>query len=273
MDVRGAVLPRLLRTLVRNASRGLTPEARFSLLASLGSVLVPEYRFKWPQMEWWHDDAFTRYLARFGEAAGFNADRRLMVHELIRLTEGVPGDTAECGVYQGAGSYVICAANAKDPDRSHHIFDSFAGLSEPSDQDGEHWTAGNLAFGLAGVRENLSEFERVHYYQGWIPERFPEVSDRRFSFVHIDVDLAEPTRDSIEFFYPLMNPGGIIVCDDYGFTTCPGATRAIDDFLAGRDEKMIRLSGGGGFMVKGSRTGAPPLSSWAKTAGRGVGRA
>jgi hypothetical protein len=53
-----------------------------------------------------------------------------------------------------------------------------------------------------------------------------------------------------------MNDGGVLVCDDYGFTTCPGATRAIDDYLSDKDERMIALPAGGGFLIKGCKTGA-----------------
>lgn len=49
------------------------------------------------------------------------------------------------------------------------------------------------------------------------------------------VDLYEPTKDSIEFFYDKLNVGGIFLCDDYGFTSCPGATKAIDEFLVDKD--------------------------------------
>ena len=50
-----------------------------------------------------------------------------------------------------------------------------------------------------------------------IPTRFDEVADRSFCFVHVDVDLFEPTRESIAFFYPRMVPGGVMLFDDYGF--------------------------------------------------------
>lgn len=102
------------------------------------------------------------------------------------------------------------------------------------------------------MHRNLAEFGgSFRTYKGWVPERFHEVEDRRFSFVHIDVDLYEPTRASLEFFHPRMNPGGIIVCDDYNFTSCPGASSAVDDFLAALPEKMVGLSGGSGFLIKG----------------------
>ena len=47
-----------------------------------------------------------------------------------------------------------------------------------------------------------------------------------------------------------MNKGGIILCDDYGFSTCPGAKQAVDEFLAGKPEKIIWLSGSSAFIVK-----------------------
>lgn len=259
MSIRSA-LTHLTLEVVAKVTRPLSEEARFALLVRFGRVLLPQYRFKWPHMQWWQDEEFTEYLRTFGEVDGFNTDRRLMVHELLRLTAGISGDTAECGVFQGAGSYLICVANTGSELRIHHVFDSFEGMSPPTEEDGEYWRAASMAFSFNGVQRNLEQFERVEYHKGWIPTRFADVADRVFSFVHIDVDLAGPTRDSIEFFYPRMSKGGIIVCDDYGFTTCPGATRAIDEYLSDKPEKMIRLSAGGGFLIKGTTTGEPPLS-------------
>ncbi len=207
---------------------------------------------------WWDDEAFTRYLERFGELRGFNTDRRWMLSQLLRLIHDVPGDTAECGVYQGAGSWLICHANSRNTSqqRTHHIFDSFEGVSEPGKQDTAYWRAGDLACGIGEVRKNLGEFQHLSFRKGWIPERFHDVEHRRFAFVHIDVDLYEPTRDSLAFFYSRMNPGGIILCDDYGFTTCPGATSAVNEILRVKPEKMISLPCGGGFMIKGQATDA-----------------
>jgi O-methyltransferase len=256
----------LLRNGLRLVSRSLSTDARFVLLTEAGRALVPAYRFKRPAMAWWEDRAFNDYLERFGEFDFYNTDRRLALAELLRLVARVPGDTAECGVYKGSTSYLICAANATNdihPNRIHHVFDSFEGLSGPSPLDGTYWTAGALAFGLEGVKQNLSEFEslnRIRYYRGWIPERFPEITDKRFAFVHIDVDLHQPTKDSFEFFYPRMNEGGILVCDDYGFTSCPGVGPAIDAYLTDKPEKMVRLASGGGFCIKGLATSTPVLA-------------
>jgi hypothetical protein len=226
-------------------------EAALYLLNKVGKTLIPGYRFVFPQLAWWFDAPFNAFLRRFDELEGMNSDRKWMVRQLCRLARRVDGDTAECGVFRGASSYLICAAN-RGTGKVHHAFDSFEGLSRPGPRDGDYWTAGTLACDLDSVKAALREFDAVAYHKGWIPDRFADVADRRFSFVHVDVDLEQPTRDSIAFFYPRMNSGGVFVCDDYGFTSCPGATLAVDDYLADKPEKMIGLSGGGGFFIKGA---------------------
>ena len=86
--------------------------------------------------------------------------------------------------------------------------------------------------------------------RGLIPSRFPELDERSFSFVHIDVDLYQPTFDSIAFFYPRMIQGGLILCDDYGFTSCPGAKKAIDEFMADKPECVVQLPTGQALILK-----------------------
>jgi hypothetical protein len=141
-------------------------------------------------------------------------------------------------------------------DKIHYIFDSFEGLSEPGHLDGKYWSTGNLSFSEELVIDMLKPFvvnKDYFSYKGWIPSRFNDVSDVKFSFVHVDVDLFRPTLDSIEFFYDKIVAGGIFLCDDYGFSTCPGATKSIDEFLANKIEKMIYLPDGGGYFIKGIR--------------------
>ena len=178
---------------------------RFNLLTIVGKHLVPKYRFKWPEMAWWDDEEFSEYLGNFDELEGRNSDRKWMLGQLLRMIDDVPGDTAECGVFTGASSYLICKGNERSNfPREHYLFDSFEGLSQPTDEDGVHWSQGDLAYQLSQVRENLKGFDRLHFHKGWIPNEFPHAEDRQFAFVHVDVDLYEPTRDSFEFFYPRM---------------------------------------------------------------------
>ena len=60
----------------------------------------------------------------------------------------------------------------------------------------------------------------------------------------------QPTRDSIEFFWPRINPGGILLLDDYGFFICPGARKAADDFFKGRPEPILEIPTGQGLIIK-----------------------
>jgi hypothetical protein len=228
-------------------------------MQSFGKLILPQYRYQWPEISWWQNKAFNDYLDKFGELKLTNTDRRWTLYQLLRLVEAIPGNTAECGVYQGASPYLICnfIDQSRNQARTHFIFDSFEGLSAPSRLDGDHWSAGDLAWELADVKRTLAKFQNISWHKGWIPERFVDVEDKDFAFVHIDVDLYEPTLESIRFFYYRMNCGGIILCDDYGFATCPGVTSAIEEFLSDKPEKMITLTCGGGFMIRGCQTAEP----------------
>ena len=230
-------------------------------------------------MEWWNDRFFTSFLQKFDEHEGNNSDRRWMLYQMLRLVDDVPGDTAECGVYRGCASWLICHRNAQIDRRrrTHFLFDSFEGLSAPGPEDGSHWTKGALAAGEAVVRQNLADFaSAIVCVKGWIPQTFSQVSaDRQFCFVHIDVDLYEPTLESLRFFYPRMPDGGIILCDDYGFTTCPGATRALDEFFSDKREKIVGLCSGGGLVIKGMPAAVrdlPQTTSPAALAADGIHR-
>src|SRR5207253_15152 len=182
-----------------------------------------------------------------------------MVHQLLRLVAHLPGDTAECGVFRGATSYLICCANEESQarDKTHHLFDLFESLSEPHPDRGVHWSKGDLKCGIEHVRKALSDFAKISFHPGWIPDRFQDVDDWKFSFVHIDADWPEPTSESLAFFYPRIEAGGIIVCDDYGQSPSPGATHAVDHFLADKPEKMLMLPEGGGFLVVKVPTASP----------------
>ncbi len=244
-------LPRPLRILREWMRDPKNPAKRLEALLKFGDMLVPGYRFSWPNTRWWNSSKFNEYLAKYSELNGFNSHRRWMMTQLLRLVEHLPGDTAECGVYLGAGSQLILEANRhRRQTRMHYMFDSFEGISSPSSDDGNYWKTGDLAAGQEAAESNLASFSEKKFLRGWIPTRFGEIADSKFCFVHVDVDLYQPTKDCIEFFYDRLVPGGVFLCDDYGMEFCPGATRACDEFLATRQEKMLSLPEGGGFFLR-----------------------
>lgn len=221
-------------------------EWRWRVLLKVRDWVMPSYRIQWPYISWWNDPWFNAYLEKFGMLSSANTERRWTLYQLAKLARSIPGDTAECGVMAGSGSYLICSALR----RPHFMFDSFEGNSEPGPEDGDYNDAGTFACSMETARASLAEFKCLSFHKGWIPDRFKDVSDRRFCFVNIDVQLEQPTYDSLEFFYPRTNAGGVIAFDDYGLTTCPGARLAIDRFMRDKREHIIETSCGNAFLVK-----------------------
>jgi len=231
--------------------RGFDDVKRFDLFYEIGRKLQPEFSINDRGRYFLKDGEFRRYFERFiGERGNWkNFERRWTVDQMLRLLPDVPGDLAECGVFEGAASYQLCRF-AEKYGRTVHLFDSFQGISAPKENDGTHWTEGGLSASESTVHANLKEFACFKTYPGWIPERFAEVSDRRFAFVHIDVDVEQPTYDSIAFFYPRMNSGAIIILDDHGYDTCPGARKAALEYMADKREPVLDLATGQGMIIR-----------------------
>lgn len=232
------------------------PEAptQASVYAAIEAILAayyPEATLGDMYKSFWHERRLKEDYARLCGKNWRSFERKFGVLNLLKLTHSIGGEYAECGVFEGATTFFVCQAlEAAGVKRRILLFDSFEGLSTPDPVDGEFWGEGYLSAPEAKARKNLAQFRNVEFYPGWIPDRFAEVTDTRFAFVHIDVDLHKPTLDSLEFFYPRMNSGGIILCDDYGYDNCPGARRAMDDFFSDKPEPLIHLPSGQGFVLK-----------------------
>ena len=172
-------------------------------------------------------------------------NRLIQLVELLRLTSDVPGDVVECGCYRGLSSYMMCSYLKRWDERfdgtGYHLFDSFEGLSEPTldDEVPDGWEneealrlmtrRGNFAASRELVAANLRAFPRIAFHQGWIPLSFQGLPELHYRFVHIDVDLYDPTLDACNYFFSRLSPGGVMVSDDYSW---PGARTAIEDFCA-----------------------------------------
>ena len=207
---------------------------------------------------WLEDGDFLRRYLSFEESPRRHPNPKdYALYSFAKSTACLGGDTVECGVFRGKSSYFICDAYRMNGDHIHHAFDSFEGVSEPTEDDVfsdpglQPWKKGDYSAQLATAQETLSEFDNVRFYKGWIPDRFFEVAEKSFSLVHIDVDLYGPTRESLEFFYPRLVSGGVLICDDYDAIGCPGARKACDEFLAGKPERhMINVTTGQGVLIK-----------------------
>ena len=241
---------RLLEYLRRSLAGELGEEERFDVAEVFTSEVYPKYKFSDYSRLFLEDEAFLSYYARFMDSGNWHSlDRKYALDQLLRLTLHLPGDVAECGAYRGATAYLMCRAHAKTG-RTVHLFDSFEGLSQPDPRDGTYWKPGALRSAEEVLRKNLETFTNFEVHKGWIPSRFGAVAERKFSFLHIDVDLYQPTHDTLAFFYERLTPGAIVLMDDYGFHTCPGAKKAADEFFADKPELIVNLPTGQALVQK-----------------------
>lgn len=241
---------RSLREALEMCDDTLDLETRYSLAERLFAALVPGEHVGEHSRSMFRDAEFRQDYERFDRTNYRSFDRKFALRGFAERAATLPGDFVECGVYKGASAYLLSKViRSRAPWKRLHLFDSFAGLSSPGPHDGSYWRKGALAASLSEVQRNLAEFcDFIALYPGWIPERFCDVADRRFALVHIDVDLFDPTRSCLEFFGPRLVPGGVIVCDDYGFETCPGARRAVDEFAAAAATPVVHLPTGQGVL-------------------------
>ncbi len=185
--------------------------------------------------------------------------RHYTLNQLLKYAIHQEGDICELGCWRGLSAYQI-ATHLKQIQQpvNFHIFDSFEGLSEietvdtPTDRQQDNPVVQKtFACSQETVENNLSEFPFIRYYKGWIPEKLHEVENNSFAFVHVDVDLYQPIRDSFRFFYHRLIKRGIMVFDDYGASQFPGAKQSIDEILEEFNNPFfVALPSGQSFLIK-----------------------
>lgn len=188
----------------------------------------------------------VRLIRRIADERGMTLsfEEAYTIWMTTRKTAHLEGDIAELGVYRGASARLIGETKGA---RQFHLFDTFEGLPDPSEKDAG-FRPGQYACSLESVQQYLTGIEGLHFHRGFFPSTAGPAAECRFSFVHLDVDLYQSTRDGLEFFYPRMAPGGVIISHDYLWSV--GVKRAFDEFFAGKPEPVLEPSGSQALIVK-----------------------
>jgi O-methyltransferase len=153
-------------------------------------------------------------------------------------SEGVAGALAEVGVWRGETSAFL---HRLAPDRRLYLFDTFSGFSEQDLPAGSPDTRFRDTSAEA-VRRRVGASENVVLVPGHVPRTLERAARERFAMVLLDLDLFEPTRASLEFFYPLLEPGAFLVVHDYNNSESDWACkRAFDAFLESKPERIVEL--------------------------------
>jgi hypothetical protein len=178
-----------------------------------------------------------------------NADRLYMLWQAVTGMPSGAGAVVEVGAFKGGSAKLIAeamiAANLSLP---FYVCDTFAGHTVVNESlDGRHRVGKGFHTDPAKVARYLKGYEFLEVVEGDIRDtvsRFPE--QYAFGMVHLDVDVHPITDFCLTFFAPRVVVGAAIVVDDYGFITCRGAKKAVDDFLAehhGQFRAMHLLTG------------------------------
>ena len=175
----------------------------------------------------------------------------------------VPGAVVECGVWRGGSMLTVAHTLLRRgvTDRDLYLFDTFEGMTEPTERDvritqGKHavellegtgpgpmaWARpGRFVATLDDVKEGFSQLDypddRVHFVPGRVEDTVPEHAPEGIAILRLDTDWYESTKHELTHLYSRLAPGGVLIIDDYG--TWHGAKEATDEFLEKTGEPLL----------------------------------
>ncbi|MDH2391136.1 TylF/MycF/NovP-related O-methyltransferase [Streptomyces sp. HNM0663] len=186
----------------------------------------------------------------------------------------IPGDVVECGVWRGGSMMAVARTllEADDTSRHLHLYDTFEGMSEPSDHDRRHdgrsaaemlaasprssgvWAYASLEDVQQAMGKTDYPTELIHYHRGKVEDTIPKHVPDRISVLRLDTDWFESTRHELAHLWPRLVPGGVLLLDDYGWWE--GARRAVDQWLeeSGVPLLLLRMDEG--------RLAVKPPAAW-----------
>lgn len=166
----------------------------------------------------------------------------------------------EFGVYKGGTlSRIIKASQRLELSIEKFIgIDTWQGMQGACDHDNFYRDGDFCDLDKNEVQKKLSELDPgVSLYSVDLadcPDRYSFVlegiAQNKICFVHLDVDLYTPTYNALRWAVEHLCPGGVIVCDDYGWADCAGARLACDQVAAETDNCLIKLPTSQALIIK-----------------------
>lgn len=164
--------------------------------------------------------------------------------------QNIQGAFAEVGVYKGETARMV---HEMDKDRKFYLFDTFNGFDKKDLQfencNDEKFSPSNFSdTNVNSVREFIDGNENIFFIPGYFPESAAALPEELYAFIHLDVDLYKPTLAALQYFYPRLSPGGIILIHDYNHTW-EGLRRAVDEFIITIPENPVEISDWQGSVI------------------------
>lgn len=167
----------------------------------------------------------------------------------IEFADGRNFNFVECGVANGFTAFFTLreiVGNKKSATRfSMHLYDSWEAMKEDKLFESESSHIGAYAnLNIETTEKNLAEFkDNTIYHVGYIPESFHTLPEAPTSiiYLHIDLNSAKTTLEALEFFFPRLTRGGVIVFDDYGQIEYKETKRTVDKFFSDKPGILLKL--------------------------------
>ncbi len=174
---------------------------------------------------------------------------------LVEETRDLPGGILEVGVWRGGTGAVMAKRLALLGDPAPLVLcDTFAGVVKATAADlhyqgGEHRDAS--AEGVKALLQQVAPRDKTSILTGIFPdETGVQVQGMQFRLVHIDVDVYQSARDILDFVWPRMPSGGVVVYDDFGFQTCTGIARHVEEQRDLPDRLVVHNLNGHALVIK-----------------------
>lgn len=205
------------------------------------------------------DTAFNRLYAEMSSDWGANAGvdarwRMWLLTSLARQCSHLPANFAEFGVYRGGCALMILATDSGPDSGRFYLFDTFSGIPTTA------LTSAERDSGFAGrlcdtstdyVLDRLGRWRsQVVVCEGDVFDTLETAETGDLAFVHMDLNASTPTKHALEYAYPRLIAGAMIVFDDYGWANYAEQRREIDDFFSATPEDVLALPTGQGFVIK-----------------------
>jgi O-methyltransferase len=220
-------------------------------MANYGTPVADGHLYQ-PLFSPWEGEAAFEPLFRLIQPHTLvSRDRCYLLWKTLRQAMHLPGVFLECGVFRG-GTALLAAETMRacGDARPLHLFDSFEGM--PATTPGiDRFEKGDFhATSADQVKLLLKPYPFAQVHVGFIPDTFAGLPIDRVAWAHVDVDIYRSVHDSIDYVYPRLVPGGFLIFDDYGFPSCSGARRAVDEAFADRPEVPLCLPTGQCLVIK-----------------------
>jgi hypothetical protein len=174
--------------------------------------------------------------------------RYLYFKDMVDMTRNVPGNIVECGVSIGHGALLfLLLSEYAEISREYYGFDSFEGFPNPSEKDektpitGKGFWANPTDTVIKVLKDGRLPDEviesKVHLIKGYFENTLTSYSGA-IAILHLDCDLYDSYKVSLEHLYDKVSPGGVIMFDEYNDNRWPGATKAIDEFFRDKPESL-----------------------------------